>query len=65
MIKVLSDSRLKGLSIRNLKVIDSSTIQLFSEILRRVGRKTKGGSKKKGGIKVHAMMDAFSGVTDL
>ena len=60
----ISDSRLKGLSIRNLKVIDSSTIQLFSEILRGVGRNTKDGSKKKGGIKVHAMMDAFSGVTE-
>ena len=60
----ISDSRLKGLSIRNLKVIDSSTIQLFSEILRGVGRNPKDGSKKKGGIKVHAMMDAFSGVTE-
>jgi hypothetical protein len=60
----ISDSRLRGLSIRNLKVIDSSTIQLFSEILRGVGRNTKDGSKKKGGIKVHAMMDAFSGVTE-
>jgi Transposase DDE domain/Domain of unknown function (DUF4372) len=60
----ISDSRLKGLSIRNLKVIDSSTIQLFSEILRGVGRNTKDGSKKKGGIKVHALMDAFSGVTE-
>jgi hypothetical protein len=60
----ISDSRLKGLSIRNLKVIDSSTIQLFSEILHGVGRNTKDGSKKKGGIKVHAMMDAFSGVTE-
>ncbi|MFN7279357.1 MAG: hypothetical protein ACK5VH_04295 [bacterium] len=27
------------MSIRNLKVIDSITIQLFSEILRGVGRK--------------------------
>jgi hypothetical protein len=35
----ISDSRLKGLSIRNLKVIDSTTIQLFSEMLREVGRK--------------------------
>ncbi len=60
----ISDSRLKGLSIKNLKVIDSSTIQLFSEILRGVGRNPKEGSKKKGGIKVHAMMDAFSGVTE-
>ncbi|MEI9910451.1 MAG: hypothetical protein WDO71_12765 [Bacteroidota bacterium] len=43
----ISDSRLKGLSIKNLKVIDSSTIQLFSEILRGVGRNPKEGSKRK------------------
>ncbi len=60
----ISDSRLKGLSIRNLKIIDSSTIQLFSEILRGVGRNRLDGARKKGGFKVHAMMDAFSGVTE-
>jgi hypothetical protein len=60
----ISDSRLKGLSIRNLKIIDSTTIQLFSEILRGVGRTPLNGSKRKGGIKVHALMDAFSGVTE-
>ena len=60
----ISDSRLKGLSIRNLKIIDSTTIRLFSDILSGVGRKPQDGSKRKGGIKVHAMMDAFSGVTE-
>ena len=60
----ISDSRLKGLSIRNLKIIDSSTIQLFSEILKGVGRNRLDGARKKGGIKVHALMDAFSGVTE-
>lgn len=60
----ISDSRLKGLSIRNLKVIDSTTIQLFSEILRGVGRNRLDGARKKGGIKVHALIDAFSGVTE-
>lgn len=60
----ISDSRLKGLSIRNLKIIDSTTIQLFSDILRGVGRNRLDGSRKKGGIKVHAMMDAFSGITE-
>ncbi len=60
----ISDSRLKGLSIRNLKIIDSSTIQLFSDILQGVGRNPIDGSRKKGGIKVHAMMDAFSGVVE-
>lgn len=60
----ISDSRLKGLSIRNLKIIDSSTIQLFSELLHGVGRKPLDESKRKGGIKVHTMMDAFSGVAE-
>jgi len=60
----ISDSRLKGLSIRNLKIIDSTTIQLFSELLRGVGRNRLDGGRKKGGIKVHAMLDAFSGVTE-
>jgi hypothetical protein len=60
----ISDSRLKGLSIRNLKIIDSTTIRLFSEILSGVGRKPQQGGKRKGGIKVHAMMDAFSGVAE-
>ena len=43
----ISDSRLKGLSIRNLRIIDSSTIQLFSEILRGVGRKPLDGSRSQ------------------
>jgi hypothetical protein len=53
------------LSIRNPKVIDSTTIRLFSEILRGVGRKPLDMSQRKGGIKVQTMMDAFSGVTEL
>lgn len=63
-ISFISDSRLKGLSIRNLKIIDSTTIRLFSDILRGVGRNPLDGSRKKGGIKVHALMDAFSGITE-
>jgi hypothetical protein len=60
----ISDSRLKGLSIRNLKIIDSTTMSLFTDILRGVGRNPLDGSRKKGGIKVHALMDAFSGVVE-
>jgi hypothetical protein len=37
---------------------------LFSNILRGVGRNPIDGSRKKGGIKVHTMMDAFSGGTE-
>jgi hypothetical protein len=61
---IISDSRLKGLSINNLKIIDSTTISLFGDILRGVGRPRLDGARRKGGIKVHAMMDAFSGVTE-
>ena len=60
----ISDSRLKGLSIRNLRIIDSTTIQLFSDILQGAGRNPIDGARKKGGIKVHALMDAFSGITE-
>jgi Transposase DDE domain/Domain of unknown function (DUF4372) len=60
----ISDSRLKGLSIRNLKIIDSTTIRLFSDVLQGVGRNPQNGSRKKGGLKVHAMMDAFSGIVE-
>jgi hypothetical protein len=60
----ISDSRLRGLSIRNLKIIDSTSIRLFSDILRGVGRNPQDGSRKKGGIKVHSMMDAFSGIVE-
>jgi hypothetical protein len=60
----ISDSRLKGLSIRNLKIIDSTTIRLFSDVLQGVGRNPKNGSRKKGGIKVHSLMDAFSGIVE-
>jgi len=60
----ISDSRLKGLSIRNLRIIDSTTIQLFSDILQGAGRNPVHGARKKGGIKVHALMDAFSGITE-
>jgi hypothetical protein len=60
----ISDSRWKGLSIKNLKIMDSTTIQLCSELLHGVGRKRLDGARKKGGIKVHAMMNAFSGVSE-
>lgn len=58
------DSRLKGLSIRSLKIIDRATIKLFGDILQGIGRKTINTSCKKHGVKVHMMMDAFSGVAE-
>lgn len=51
---VLSDSRLK-LWEKNLYILDSTTITLFSTILKGAGRNPKHG-KKKGGIKAHCVI---------
>lgn len=58
----LSVSRLEGLSIKELYIIDSTTIRLFSEILKGVGRNPIGDGKKKGGLKVHMLIDAVQSV---
>ena len=52
---VLSDSRFMGIAGKKLSVIDSSTIGLFKDLLKCVGRKPANG-KSKGGIKVHTEM---------
>jgi hypothetical protein len=49
----LSDSRTYGLTFKEVLLIDSTTIRLFSDILKGVGRNPKGDGKKKGGLKVH------------
>ena len=51
----LSDSSSLKLPVMNLKIVDSTTISLFSDILKGVGRNPING-KKKGGIKMHTMM---------
>ena len=59
-----SDSRRGGTEewIKRLRIIDSTTISLFSNaIFKGVGRHPKTG-KKKGGIKVHAVIYANEGV---
>lgn len=49
---VLSDSRFRDNLGKELSIIDSTTILLFKDILKCVGRKPVNG-KNKGGIKVH------------
>ena len=51
---ILSDSRLSEVEKR-LYIIDSTTITLFSTILKGAGRNPKHG-KKKGGIKAHCVI---------
>lgn len=62
--KLTSDSRRHGTEewVKRLRIIDSTTISLFSNLIfKGVGRHPKTG-KKKGGIKVHAVIQANEGV---
>lgn len=53
----LSDSRIKNVINKQVKIFDSSTISLFKDIMGCVGRNPKSG-KRKGGIKVHTVVNA-------
>ena len=62
--KLSSDSRRNGTQewVKRLRIIDSTTITLFSNVIfKGVGRHPKTG-KKKGGIKVHSIIHANEGV---
>ena len=58
----LSDSQTYGLTIKNLFIVDSTTIRLFTDILKGVGRNPKNDGKKKGGLKVHMLIDASQSI---
>lgn len=62
--KFISDSRIKNESIKGLKIVDSTTISLFSDILKGVGRNPINGTKK-GGIKMQTMINAAEDVPSL
>ena len=59
--KYLSDSKSNNKTFKNLLIVDSSTISLFSNILQGTGRNPING-KKKGGIKIHTMISAAEDV---
>jgi len=65
----LSDSRLRGkLPVKDLHVFDSSTITLFSNVLKGCDKEYESGPRqgqRKGGIKVHALMKVSEGVPHL
>ena len=61
---VLSDSRIQEVIKKQVKIVDSTTISLFKDILSCVGRKPKDG-KSKGGIKVHTVINADEKVPSL
>jgi len=60
----LSVSRIDGISFEKFYSFDSTTISLFSDVMKGVGRNPKGDGKKKGGLKVHMMIDDHSGAAN-
>jgi len=60
----LPDSRKGKLPVKDLHIVDSTTISLFSDVLKGVGRNPKEG-KKKGGIKVHTVVNSREDVPSL
>jgi hypothetical protein len=61
---VLSDSRVEIALNKKVKIVDSTTIGLFKDILKCVGRKAADG-KSKGGIKSHSVINADEKVPNL
>lgn len=62
--KLLSDSSSRKPVVKNLRILDSTTISLFSDILKGPGRPPLAG-KKKGGIKMHTMINVLEDVPQL
>jgi hypothetical protein len=61
---VFSDSRIKDVINKQIEIFDSTTISLFKDILKCVGRNPENG-KKKGGIKVHTVINVDESVPKL
>jgi hypothetical protein len=57
----LADSRLSDADLKRLYIMDSTTISLFKDILKGVGRNPKNG-RKKGGIKAHTIIKSSENV---
>ncbi len=57
----ISDSRIKQVIDKQIVLFDSTTISLFNAIMKAVGRNPKNG-KKKGGIKVHTVINVDEAV---
>lgn len=60
-VSSLADSRLTDSDLKRLYIMDSTTMSLFKDILKGVGRNPKEG-KKKGGIKAHTIIKASENV---
>lgn len=52
----ISGSRVKNVIDKQIEIFDNTTISLFKDILKCVGRKPQGGKRKRG-IKVHTIIN--------
>ena len=57
---LLSVSRKEKFSLEKFYAYDSTTITLFSDVMKGVGRNPKGDGKKRGGLKVHMLIDVHA-----
>jgi hypothetical protein len=58
----LRDSRLRKAAVDRLYALDSTTITLFSEILKGTGKPCYADGRQKGGIKAHTVINVEEGV---
>jgi len=56
----LSVSRKEDVKFDSFYAFDSTTITLFTDVMKGVGRNPKGDGKKKGGLKVHLLTDVHT-----
>jgi hypothetical protein len=56
----LSVSRKEDVKFESFYAFDSTTITLFVDVMKGVGRNCKGEGKKKGGLKVHLLTDVHA-----
>lgn len=61
---IISDTRFKDVIKKQVEIFDSSTISLFQEILKASGR-TPDNGKRKGGIKMHTVMNVDESIPKL
>jgi len=57
---ILSVSRKEDVKFERFYAFDSTTITLFADVMKGVGRNPKGDGKKKGGLKVHLLTDVHT-----
>jgi len=57
---LLSVSRKEKVKFEEFYAFDSTTISLFSDVMKGVGRNPKDDGKKKGGLKVHMLTDVHA-----